>query len=55
MSPENVVITWDDDPAQHEPFLRCEECGTHLCSAEEGDALSVLVSVAEDHVCEVVA
>jgi hypothetical protein len=46
------VYTWGDDPAQHEPFMRCTACNDDLCTVEEGDTLSVLVSVAEDHAPE---
>lgn len=42
-------FTWDDDPAQHEPFMTCDVCGERLCTVEEGDSLSVLVDVLADH------
>lgn len=45
-------FTWGDDPAQHEPFMVCDDCGEKLCSVEEGDALDVIVSVAADHACD---
>jgi hypothetical protein len=48
---DDIIFTWDDDPAQHEPYMKCEKCGAHLCTIEEGDSLGVIVGVAEDHVC----
>lgn len=48
---QHITFTWADDPAQHEPFMRCRECGADLCTVEEGDTLDVLVSVAGDHSC----
>jgi hypothetical protein len=45
----SVYFTYDDDPAQHEPFMRCDVCGVNLCSVEEGDTLDVLNAVAKDH------
>lgn len=48
----NVVATWDNDPAQHEPFLVCQSCGAKLCSVEEGDTFDVLTGVVADHVCQ---
>jgi hypothetical protein len=45
------TFTWDNDPAQHEPFVVCGNCGAKLCTVEEGDTLDVIVSVAADHAC----
>ena len=45
-------FTWDDDTAQHEPFIRCEKCNADLCTAEEGDTLDLIVAVAADHATE---
>jgi hypothetical protein len=42
-------FTWDDDPAQHEPFMVCDVCGERLCTIEEGDSLSVIVAVLAGH------
>lgn len=42
-------FTWNDDPAQHDPFMVCEACDKTLCTIEEGDRLDVIVSVAHDH------
>lgn len=46
---QDAHFTWDDDPAQSEPFLICDRCGMKLCTVEEGDSLSVIVAVADDH------
>lgn len=46
---QDAHFTRDDDPAQSEPFLICDRCGAKLCTVEEGDSLSVIVSVADDH------
>jgi hypothetical protein len=44
-------FTWDDDPAQPEPFLVCRDCTTKLCTVEELDDLTLIVLVALDHKC----
>lgn len=49
---DEIVATWDDDSAQHEPFLICTRCGTKLCSVEEGDTFEVLLRTVSDHTCE---
>lgn len=48
---ENTLawFTWDDDPAQPEPFMVCRKCGDKLCTIEEGDELDVIILVARDH------
>lgn len=46
-----VTASWDDDPAQHDPFLICQECGEKLCSIEEGDDFDVLARVVAEHEC----
>jgi uncharacterized protein with PIN domain len=48
----NVYFTCDNDPAQLEPFMRCAACNENLCTVEEGDTLTVLNLVAEDHARE---
>jgi uncharacterized protein (DUF983 family) len=48
----NVIITRDGDGVQFDPFLKCEDCGEHLCTAEEGDSFAVLAGVVEEHNCE---
>lgn len=47
----HVSFTWNDDPAQREPFMVCGRCGAKLCTIEENDSLSVIVSVATEHTC----
>jgi len=49
---DHIIATWDDDLAQHEPFLVCEDCGAKLCSVEEGDSFAILLATVSDHVCE---
>jgi hypothetical protein len=51
MNPTDVYATWDDDPAQHEPFLVCRLCQKKLCSVEEGDTFDVLLAVVRAHKC----
>jgi len=48
----HVTATWNDDPAQHEPFLVCKRCDEKLCSVEEGDSFDTLLAVVADHHCE---
>lgn len=40
-----------DDAVKRDLELTCTECEAHLCDAEDGDTLEVLVSMAEDHTC----
>ena len=42
-------FTWEDDPAQHEPFVICTACDKKLCTIEEGDTLTMIVDVVDDH------
>lgn len=42
-------FTYTDDPAQHEPYMRCAKCNADLCTVEEGDSLAVIIAVADDH------
>lgn len=48
----DAYFTYADDSAQHEPFMRCTVCSEDLCTVEEGDNLSVLSSVLDDHARE---
>jgi hypothetical protein len=49
---EYFAVRWPDDPAALNPRLVHLVCGTVLCDVEEGDTLSVLVSLAQDHVAQ---
>lgn len=41
-----------DDPVKTDLELTCADCGERLCDVEEGDSMSVLVSMCEEHECE---
>lgn len=49
MTTDEAIFTWDDDPAQHEPFVVCANCGAKLCTVEEGDSLATIAAVVRGH------
>lgn len=54
---EHVVAKHSDDAAKHDMELVCTQCDEVLCDIEDGDTLTVLVSMATDHTedCTVVS
>lgn len=42
-------LTVSDDLVKTDLELLCLRCGTHLCDAEAGDTLQVLMNVATEH------
>lgn len=47
------TCTASDDAVKVDLELVHNRCGERLCDVEHGDPLSVLIGVAEDHVCGV--
>lgn len=46
-----IVLRCSNDPVKTDLEVICERCGGHLCDAEHGDTLKVLVAVATEHIC----
>jgi hypothetical protein len=49
MTAEEIVLRADGDGAALE--VHCTGCSAHLCDAQDGDTLAVLLRVAADHTC----
>lgn len=49
---DEVALRASEDCAKTDLEVVCERCDEHLCDAEAGNTLAVLVSVAHHHRCE---
>lgn len=46
---EHVELRASDDEVKTDLEVTCTHCGQHLCDAEHGDTLAVLIRAALDH------
>lgn len=47
----NIQLTRSDDPVKTDLEVICLGCGAHLCDAQDGDTLAILVEMAAEHDC----
>lgn len=50
---EWIELVASDDEVKRDLEVICTRCAGHLCDAEAGDTLRVLVSTALAHICEI--
>lgn len=46
-----IVLQQSDDEVKTDLEMVCSRCGEHLCDAEDGDTMRVLLNTALQHVC----
>lgn len=48
---DNIVLQASTDEVKTDLEVVCQTCGDHLCDAEHGDTVRVLLNTALAHVC----
>lgn len=46
---DRAFFTWDDDAAQHDPFVVCGKCDKRFCTVENGDPFMAILAVVDRH------
>lgn len=48
-----ILLLASDDPVKRDLEVTCDRCSEHLCDAEHGDSMRVLLDVAQGHQCPI--